>query len=53
MGAREDALPQIPVPKVMTERSIAFVARKINTAMKRGAKQIDPAVAKHAKKEDK
>lgn len=41
---------KIPVPKAMTERSIAYVARKIDQAVKRGAKHIDPAAAKYAKK---
>ena len=39
----------IPVPRVMTERAKAYVARKIRQAEKRGAKRIDPAARKFAK----
>lgn len=40
----------VPVPKAMTERSIRYVDRKIDEAVKRGAKHIDPEAAKYAKK---
>src|SRR5258708_6017824 len=38
----------IPVPRAMTKRAKAYVGRKIEQAVRRGAKHIDPAAAHYA-----
>jgi len=40
----------IPVPKAMTKRAKAYVARKIVQAERSGAKTIDPKARRYAKK---
>jgi hypothetical protein len=39
----------IPVPRAMTKRAKRYVARKINQAIKRGVKRIDPEARRFAK----
>jgi hypothetical protein len=40
----------VPVPRRSTDRAKGYVARKIHQAKVRGAKRIDPAAARYAKK---
>jgi hypothetical protein len=40
----------VAVPRVMTTGAKAYVRRKIRTAIRSGAKRIDPAAAKFAKR---
>jgi hypothetical protein len=44
---------KIPVPKAMTQRAKRYVARKIRQAVMSGAKSIDPAASRFAKRRSK